>query len=84
MYALSGKRTTPARGQKTVKRGDVAIGELNVENVQCCTMYDSYGFEHQRAKQQQRDSPWNLGASGMCDLRLNRGHVFQGLRGNWA
>ena len=57
MYALSGKQTTPALGQKTVKRDNVVMGEVNVETVQYCTMSDSYGFEHQRAKQQEQDSP---------------------------
>ena len=27
MYALSGKQTTPAPGQKTVKRDDVSMGK---------------------------------------------------------
>lgn len=28
MYALPGKQTTPALGQKTVKGGDVTVGEV--------------------------------------------------------
>ena len=39
---------------KDVKRDDVGIGEVNVENVHSCTTYDSYRFEHQRAKQQEQ------------------------------
>lgn len=60
MYALSGKQTTPAPGRKIVKRDDDAIGKVNVENVQSCTQCESCGFEHQRAKQQEQNSPWNL------------------------
>ena len=67
MYVLSGKQTTPASGRMTVKRDDVAIGQVKVENVQYCTMCDSYGFEHQRAKQQEQNSPWNLQTSRTCD-----------------
>lgn len=70
MYALSGTQTTPAPWQKTVKRDDVVIGEVNVENVHSCTMYDSYRFEHQRAKQQEQNSPWNLKAYRTRDYNL--------------
>ena len=38
MYALSGKQTTPAPGQKTVKRETVAIGE--VESGDCPILYN--------------------------------------------
>ena len=42
MYALSGKQTAPATGQKTVKRDDVAIREVKLETIQYCTMSDSW------------------------------------------
>ena len=78
MYVLPGKQTTPAPGQKTVRRGGAAIWEVNVENVQSCTMCDSHGFEHQRAKQQKQSSPWTLKASGIRDTKSlrNGGNVF--------
>lgn len=86
MYVLPGKQTTPALRQKTVKRGDIAVGEMKVDNVQACTTCDQYGFEHQRAKQQEQYSPWNLKASGKCDFLIsqNRGHVLQGPRSHLA
>ena len=71
MYALSGKQTAPAPGQKTVKRDDVAIWEVKVETVQYCTMSDSYGFEHQRAKQQEQDSPRNPKAAQRFGLKTS-------------
>ena len=82
MYALSGKQTAPAPGQKTVKRDDVAIPAVKVETVQYCTMSDSYGFEHQRAKQQEQDSPWTLKQQRDSASKplSHRGHVFQGPR----
>ena len=67
MYLLSGKQSTPASGQKTVKRDDVASGKVKVENIPYCTMCDSYGFEHQRAKQQEQTSPRTLQESRICD-----------------
>ena len=71
MYALSGKQTAPAPGQKTVKRDDVAIREVKVDTIQYCTMSDSYGFEHQRAEQQEQDSPRNPTAAQRFGLRTS-------------
>lgn len=59
MYALSGKQTAPASAQKTVRRDNVVTEDVNLENVKSCTMCDAHGFEHQRAKQQEQNSPWN-------------------------
>ena len=60
LYALPGKQTTTALEQKTVRREDgIAFGEVTVESIQSHIMRGSHGFEHQRAQQQERDSPWN-------------------------
>ena len=80
LYALPGKQTTTASKQKTVRREDgIAFGKVTVESFQSYIMRGSHGFEHQRAQQQERDSPWNPQAFGTCDLghRKNRGHFFQ-------
>ena len=59
LYALPGKQTTTALRQKTVRREDgIAFGEVTVESIQSYIMRGSRGFEHQRAQQQERDSPW--------------------------
>lgn len=69
LYALPGKQTTTAPEQKTVRREDgIAFGKVNVESIQSCIMCGSHGFEHQRAQQQERDSPWNPQALGTRDL----------------
>ena len=70
MYVLPGKQTTPALRQKIVKKGDVAVGETIVDHAQACTTCDRYGFKHQRAKQQEQNSPWNLIVSGICDFEF--------------
>ena len=87
LYALPGKQTTTAPEQKTVRREDgIAFGEVNVESIQSCIMCGSHGFEHQRAQQQERDSPWNPQALGTHDLgyRQNRAHFLQGLQSDEA
>lgn len=69
MYALSGKQTTPAPGQKTVERDDVAIGKVNVQNIQSCTMCDSYGASISEQSSKSKTAH-GTSVSGKCDLNL--------------
>ena len=80
LYALPGKQTTTALEQKTVRRDDgIAFGDVTVESIRSCIMRGSHGFEHQRAQQQERDSPRKPQAFRTCDSghRKNRGFLFQ-------
>ena len=80
LYALPGKQTTTALEQKTVRREDgFAFGDVTVESIQSYIMRGSHGFEHQRAQQQERDSPWKSQAFGTCNSghRKTREHFFQ-------
>ena len=80
LYALPGKQTTTASEQKTVRREDgIVFWDVTVESIQSYIMRGSHGFEHQRAQQQERNSPWKPQAFGTFDSghRKNRGHLFQ-------
>lgn len=79
MYALSGKQTAPALGYKTVRRDDVSIGVVNVDNVLSCPTCD------RMASSISERSSKSKTAHGIPDFRdmqfvilQKRGYVLQG------
>ena len=78
MYNLSGKQTTPALRQKTVRRGDVFIGVANVESVRLSNMQFIWprasASEAARAKQPME--PHSIWIHKSRSLRF-QGHGFQ-------